>query len=173
MKRSLAATLMAAVTILSLLAGGAVANAMQPRAAVPPTSATVVIDQVRTHGPAGLLDQSIRITNISDAQQDIGNLTVQYAAGSTFLIDLATIPAGTVLDPKKSYLLASIGYSGLVPPNQYFTHPLDPPFVLALQSATGEVIDKANIPPGFCHSGVYVRGIPDSSFYCAPRSGSE
>ncbi|MFC0438809.1 hypothetical protein [Kutzneria buriramensis] len=53
MKGSLAVMMMTAVVILSLLAGGPVANAAQPHGAVLSVSTTFVFGQIGTRGPNG------------------------------------------------------------------------------------------------------------------------
>jgi hypothetical protein len=167
-KLSLVAIATAAVA--TLLASGSLANAERSDVVAPPRpTAAFTFDQVRTSGEAGPLDQAITIVNNSDSPQDLSNFKVEYANTSSELITLAVIPPGTVLEPKKTYVLANIDYSGPAV-DQYFTQELTAPFVLGLLTEDNAIADSASIPPGICPSGVYVRGIPGSLFYCAPPS---
>jgi Lamin Tail Domain len=172
-KRSILAMMTTTVVALSLFAGGTSANAAQTPVAAPSTSSTIEFDQVSTRGSGGSSDQYIRITNTSSVPQDISNFMVEYRVARSQSVLLAAIPQGTVLRPGQHYLLADPGYPGS-DADQFFTLTLTPPFVLILLSPAGDVIDEADIPlDPFCLSGLYVPGIPHSSFHCAPRSGGK
>jgi hypothetical protein len=167
MKRSLVAILMAAVTTLSLLASGTVANAEQPPGTVPSSSDPFAIAEVGVLGHGGVFDQFIKITNTTGQPQDLGQARLLYASGGSAPFDLVMFPEGATVEPYGSYLLASVGYTGGVA-DQFFSHQLTPPFVLTLLSETGP--NASAYIPGWCPRAVYIPGIAGAPYVCSPLS---
>jgi uncharacterized protein len=107
MRRRLLAAVLAAAASLAL------------PAAAPAASTTIVISELRTHGPAGGNDEFVELRNISSAPIDVGGWQLQgCAAASGAPSTRATVPAGTTIPAGGSYLFtntAANGYSGSVP----------------------------------------------------------
>lgn len=79
----------------------------------PPASAqSVVVDEFRFRGPTSAADEFIELKNRTDTAQDISGRRVLALQGSGNGSNLlATIPPGTTLAARDSYLLAPSGYT--------------------------------------------------------------
>jgi hypothetical protein len=120
-------TLALAVAGLSALATTP-AQAATPHIAIPP-STTAVISQVSTQGPAGIQDEFVELQNVQATPLDISGYSVWSCSASGTLSLLATVPAGTVLQPASPqpgaevgsfYLLADVNYSRPTLPDQVY-----------------------------------------------------
>ena len=73
---------------------------------------SVVVDEFRFRGPASAADEFIELKNTTDTAQDISGHRVLALQGSGNASNLlATIPPGTTLAARDSYLLAPSGYT--------------------------------------------------------------
>ncbi|PTL78609.1 lamin tail domain-containing protein [Vitiosangium sp. GDMCC 1.1324] len=82
--------------------------------AAPPTGANHVVISEFSGGLTGAAtNEFIELYNPTDTAVDISNWVVQYrsATGSTYT-QSSTLPAGSVIQPKKYFLIGGAGYSG-------------------------------------------------------------
>jgi hypothetical protein len=124
-----AAALTLALAGLSALASSpARADTVEPMQAAP--SSTVLVSQVSTQGPGGIMDEFIELQNVQSTPFDISGYSVWSCTATGQQSLLATVPAGTVLQGTEAepnaetgrfYLLANVNYSRAVPPDQTYT----------------------------------------------------
>jgi len=128
---------LASVAALSIAVAGVSALAASPANAgtsaplqPAPASTSVLISQVSTQGPAGIMDEFIELQNVQSTPLNISGYSIWACSGTGQQTILATVPAGTVLQGTESepgaengrfYLLANANYSRAVPPDQTYT----------------------------------------------------
>jgi hypothetical protein len=125
---SVAALTLAMAGVSALAAGPASAETSEPMQQAPST--TVLVSQVSTQGPAGIMDEFIELQNVQSTPINISGYSVWACSATGQQVLLATIPVGTVLQGTEAqpgaetgrfYLLANVNYSRAVPPDQSYT----------------------------------------------------
>lgn len=126
---------LASVAALSIAVAGVSALAASPAhaatsAPLQPASTSVLISQVSTQGPAGIMDEFIELQNVQSTALDISNYSIWACSATGQQVLLTTIPVGTVLQGTQTepgaengrfFLLANANYSRAVPPDQTYT----------------------------------------------------
>jgi len=102
---------------------GTAHSAAQPHIVIP---TDVTISQVAVRGPAGPADEFIELHNQTMTSKDVSGWIVQACNSRSQIMNLITLPAGTVLQPQAQQgeflLLANVlGYSRDTTPDLVFT----------------------------------------------------
>jgi len=98
------------VLVLAAVVGAAVITGAPPASAAGPG---VVINELRTRGPGGALDEFVELYNSSNVAVNISGWKLRGSNGSGVTADRVVIPAATTLAPNRFYLIAnSGGYTG-------------------------------------------------------------
>ncbi len=122
----------------------------------PPVPGDVVISQFRVRGPMGVSDEFIELYNRSGTTVALGGWRIigPNWRGDGHTVDLAVIPAGTILRPGCHYLITNRStpggpYSGSVPGDltMDFTD-LSDTGGFALARADGSIADRVGLDPG-------------------------
>lgn len=105
------------------MAAGAANAAVHPHVVTP---TDVAISQVAVRGPAGASDEFIELQNQTLAPKDVSGWIVDACTSRNQIMNLLTIPDGTVLQPQSQQgeflLLANVlGYSRDTTPDLLFT----------------------------------------------------
>jgi hypothetical protein len=125
---SVAALTVAMAGLSALATSPANAATIEPMQQAP--SSTVLISQVATQGPAGIMDEFIELQNVQATPLDISGYSVWACTATGQQQILATVPVGTVLqgtnenpnaETGRFYLLANVNYSRAVTPDQSYT----------------------------------------------------
>jgi hypothetical protein len=125
---SVAALTLAMAGLSALATSPANAATIEPMQQAP--SSTVLISQVSTQGPAGILDDFVELQNVQASPLDISGFSIWSCTATGQQTLLATIPVGTVLqgtnenpnaETGRFYLLANVNYSRAVPPDQSYS----------------------------------------------------
>ncbi len=165
MRRLLGGSAALAILAMGTVAGGA-ASASDDQAATPQISSSVVVNEVSTRGPNGAVDEFIEIRNVSNRAQDLTGYTIRIYGPSNNVVDMITLPAGMVLQPKGN-------------PGQFA--------VLTGQNFSGTISDQTNVIPFFLtgpegipanggvavfsQTGVKLDGVAFSASAMTPREG--
>jgi uncharacterized protein len=148
--------------LAAVLAAGAL---LALPAAAQAVSTTIVISELRTHGPSGGNDEFVELRNISSGPIAIGGWQLQgCAADSGNPSNRATVPAGTTIPAGGSYLFtnsAASGYSGSVPGDTTYTTGISDTggVRIATAGAGGEPVDGVadeDTGPDQCREGTGV-----------------
>jgi len=134
----------AGLGVSGLAASAAHAEAAPPAA---PPSPDVVISQVSTEGPGGIMDEYVELRNNGIVPVNIGGWTLSACTAQNQVVRLATIAPETILQPGaipgssgQFYLLANAGYTRATPPDQLY--------VGDIQRLGGVMLQRPSLVPG-------------------------
>jgi endonuclease G len=116
-------------------------------------STNVVISEFRVRGPNGAADEFIELYNLSASPVAIGGWKIRGSNATAGVSDRATITAGTILQPRRHYLITNSStsggpYSGSVPGNQTFTVGITDDGGIALTLPDNTVVDQVGMSAG-------------------------
>ncbi|HEX3598170.1 MAG TPA: lamin tail domain-containing protein, partial [Polyangiaceae bacterium] len=121
-------------------------------------STTLVISEVRTHGPNGANDEFVEIFNISSSAVNIGGFLKSSDSLGKTVTTIATLPS-FVLQPKHFYLIVNAGsqsYSGTTAPDLTYTIGIPDDGGIAITNTAGTIIDAV----GMSANSAFVEGNP-------------
>jgi len=155
----------AAVGLLAIATGG-IASAGEPDEVGIAASSSVVVNEVSTRGPNGVLDDFIEIRNITNAPVDLSNYQIKVYSQANTLLETITVPEGVVLQPRGNLgqflVVTSQNFSGTVQDETYLL-----PAVF-----TGEGIPSRGGVAIFGPSGTKIDGVAFSTSASTPREGA-
>ncbi len=112
----LAATI--AVVAATAVGGSAVASPGDTDGVQPEVSSSLVVNEVATRGPSGVLDEFIEVSNVSNQSIELSNFEIRVYTPANQRLETISFPPGLVLDAKGSVnamlVLTAPGFSGTV-----------------------------------------------------------
>jgi hypothetical protein len=107
-------------------------------------AAVAKINEFGTGTAATLTDEFVELVNLGSEPADISGFRLVYRSGTgTSDVALATVPAGTTLEPGAFYLFGGSGYAGAGPADQSFSAALaSSAGAVGLRNPAGELVDS-------------------------------
>ena len=106
-------------------------------------TAAVRVNELSTGVTGAAADEFVELVNVGTAAADVGGWRVVYrSAAGTSDTSVATIPAGTTIQPGGFYLLGGSAYSGARQPDQTFSAALAATGgAIAVRDSSGSAVD--------------------------------